>query len=48
MGRASKTKIFSSPNSEDKEIAKKAMEKVGILELADSPYTQISGDNVNW
>ena len=43
MGRASKTKIFSSPNSEDKEIAKKAMEKVGILELADSPYTQISG-----
>jgi len=43
MGRASKTKIFSSPTSKDKEIAMKAMEQTGILELADSPYTQISG-----
>lgn len=43
MGRAHKTKIFSSPTKEDKEIAYQAMEKVGILHLAKNPYTQISG-----
>lgn len=43
MGRAYKIGIFSSPNEEDIEIANEAMEKVGILHLADRPYTQISG-----
>lgn len=43
MGRAYKTKIFSSPSSKDKDIANQAMERVGILHLADKPYTQISG-----
>ena len=43
MGRAYKTGFFSSPTDEDKEIAEEAMKKVGILHLADKPYTQISG-----
>lgn len=43
MGRAYKTNIFSSPDKEDVEITNEAMEKVGILHLADRPYTQISG-----
>lgn len=43
MGRAFKTKIFSSPTNEDKYIVKEAMKKVGILNLANAPYTQISG-----
>lgn len=43
MGRAHKTNIFSSPGEEDMEIANEAMEKVGISDLADRPYTQISG-----
>ena len=43
MGRAYKTNIFSSPDEGDMEITNEAMEKVGILHLADRPYTQISG-----
>lgn len=43
MGRAHKTKIFSSPNKEDIEIVNEAMEKVGVLPLANRPYTQLSG-----
>ncbi len=43
MGRAYKTKIFSSPTIEDIKIAEQAMEKVGIAHLWDQPYTQISG-----
>lgn len=43
MGRAHKTSLFSSPTQEDQDIAKQAMEKVGILHLSDQPYTQISG-----
>lgn len=43
MGRAHKTSIFTSPCEEDKKIAMDALEKVGISELADVPYTQISG-----
>ncbi|WP_232233340.1 ABC transporter ATP-binding protein [Sedimentibacter sp. B4] len=43
MGRAHKTSIFTSPSEEDKKIAMDALEKVGISELADVPYTQISG-----
>jgi iron complex transport system ATP-binding protein len=43
MGRAHKTSIFTSPCEEDKTIAMDALEKVGISELADVPYTHISG-----
>lgn len=43
MGRAHKTTLFSSPTNDDKEIANQAMEKVGILDLAEIPYIQISG-----
>ncbi len=43
MGRAYKTNIFSAPDKRDAEIAREAMEKVGILHLADRPYTRISG-----
>lgn len=43
MGRAYKTTFFSSPTNEDKDIAWEAMKKVGIIHLADTPYTQISG-----
>ena len=43
MGRAYNTSIFSSPPKEDMLIAEHAMEKTGILHLADKPYTQISG-----
>ena len=43
MGRAFNTNLFTMPSKEDKEIALEAMAKVGILHLADEPYTQISG-----
>lgn len=43
MGRAHKTTLFSSPTEEDMSIAEKSMEKIGILHLANQPYTQISG-----
>lgn len=43
MGRAFNTTLFSVPSREDNEIALKSMAKVGILHLADEPYTQISG-----
>lgn len=43
MGRAHNTSLFTSPSQMDKEIAMMAIEKVGIMELAEQPYTQISG-----
>ncbi len=43
MGRAHKHSFYSSPTDEDKEIAIDALRKVGIIHLADIPYTQISG-----
>jgi iron complex transport system ATP-binding protein len=43
MGRASYTTLFSSPSSEDIDIAENALEQVGIIKLKDRPYTQLSG-----
>lgn len=43
MGRAPYIGTFDLPGSEDREIARKAMEEVGILHLADKFYTKISG-----
>ena len=43
MGRASYLHSFSLPSQEDKEIAERALEMVGIAHLQDRPYTQLSG-----
>ena len=43
MGRTFATGTFSSPGRRDREIAKHAIELVGLSELAQKPYTQISG-----
>jgi len=43
MGRAAYTGLFSGPSREDKKIAARALETVGISHLRDRPYTQISG-----
>ncbi|MEL7647547.1 MAG: ABC transporter ATP-binding protein [Sedimentibacter sp.] len=43
MGRAHKTSLFSAPAEIDRHIAMEALEKVGISDLADVPYTKISG-----
>lgn len=43
MGRAVYTGRFSSPSAEDKEIAKEALDLVGLRHLRHRPYTQLSG-----
>jgi iron complex transport system ATP-binding protein len=43
MGRAAYTGLFSGPSREDKSIAARALETVGISRLRDRPYTQLSG-----
>lgn len=43
MGRASRIGIFSRPGKEDEDAAEQAMDEMGILSLADKPYTKISG-----
>ncbi|RLI89057.1 MAG: ABC transporter ATP-binding protein [Archaeoglobales archaeon] len=43
MGRASQISTFESPGGEDYRIAMNALKLVGIENLADKPYTQISG-----
>lgn len=43
MGRAAYTGRFSSPSAEDKEIAKEALDLVGLRHLRHRPYTQLSG-----
>ncbi len=43
MGRTAHIGGFGSPGKEDHEIARQMMQEIGILHLADRPYTQISG-----
>ena len=43
MGRTAYAGEFGAPDEEDKKIVKRIMEEVGISYLADRPYTQISG-----
>ena len=43
MGRAPKVGMFEKPKDEDFEIVTKALNDVGILDLANKPYTEISG-----
>ena len=43
MGRTAHTATFSPPSPADRKIADEALEKVGIAEFRDRPYTQLSG-----
>jgi len=43
MGRLPHIGIFSNYSQKDKNIAKEAIEKVGIAHLLNRPYSQISG-----
>ena len=43
MGRAPKIGMFEKPKDEDMEAVQKVLEEVGLTELADKPYTEISG-----
>ena len=43
MGRAPKVGMFERPTNKDFEVVQKILEEVGIADLADKPYTEISG-----
>ena len=43
MGRAAYTSVFGSPGKEDEEACDAALERVGMLPYADTPYHQLSG-----
>ena len=43
MGRVAYTGMFSIPADEDMMIAEEALQKVGIIQYRDRPYTQLSG-----
>lgn len=43
MGRTFATGTFSSPDRRDREIAREAIAMTGLEEIAQKPYTQISG-----
>lgn len=43
MGCASALSFFSSPGMKEKQLAQRAMEKLGIEKLAQRPYTELSG-----
>lgn len=43
MGRYRKDNLFKPLNKRDKEVAKEAMEQVGLLDLAKRPIAQLSG-----
>ncbi len=43
MGRTARRSLFASPSGRDRTVALKAMERLGILHLADRVYTRVSG-----
>jgi len=43
MGRASYLGLFERPGDEDREIAERSLEMVGMAHLKNRPYTQLSG-----
>ncbi|MGP1450873.1 MAG: ABC transporter ATP-binding protein [Wolinella sp.] len=43
MGALHRTPLFSSFSTQDKNLAKESLEKMGIIHLSDKPYTKISG-----
>jgi iron complex transport system ATP-binding protein len=43
MGRAHRIGLFSSPSAEDERAALKALEKLGLADLAERPFDELSG-----
>jgi len=43
MGRAAHGNLFSRPTAKDRDVTAAALERFGILKLAQRPYTMISG-----
>jgi iron complex transport system ATP-binding protein len=43
MGRTAHVGIFSTPSGRDRDLSRQAMKTLGVDQLADRPYTQISG-----
>ncbi|WP_251554079.1 ABC transporter ATP-binding protein [Neobacillus muris] len=43
MGRAAYTGTFSPPSHEDRLIAERALDTLGLIHLKEKPYTQLSG-----
>ena len=43
MGRTAHGNLFSRPSAKDRAVAHSAMERFGIVHLAERPYTMISG-----
>jgi iron complex transport system ATP-binding protein len=43
MGRTAHGNLFSRPSTNDRAVAKRALERFGIARLSERPYTQISG-----
>jgi len=43
MGRTAHLGLFSAPSRRDRAAAERALEELGIADLADEPYTRISG-----
>ena len=43
MGRAPTVGMFERPKREDMELVEKTLEEIGIADLRDKPYTEISG-----
>lgn len=43
MGRVFKLGLFASPSKKDFDVAAKALEKIGIADLKDKPFGQLSG-----
>jgi iron complex transport system ATP-binding protein len=43
MGRTAHLGMFSVPSNKDREVALRALQSLGIVELADKPVTEISG-----
>ena len=43
MGRAPSVGMFERPKAEDLEVVDRALEEIGLTELKDKPYTEVSG-----
>ena len=43
MGRSGRASVFTAPSARDREVARAAIGRLGIGELAERPYTRISG-----
>ncbi len=43
MGRTSRLGAFAAPGKRDRQVAERALESLGIAQLADKPVTEVSG-----